>query len=130
MTKNEVAVLKNTYIAKLSILPYSLDKTTRLLQAFPLTETELRDVTPLSLNKAVDIIEGSSIFQMIKVFFFLLKQAVILGQRLHADCIHSFIPIVPPPLKPCALLEERKRLPTWLHRSEIIDVISKNQVIK
>lgn len=50
------------------------------------------------------------------------------GQNTHADCLNHYIPIIPPPLKASSQIEERKKLPTWSNRDDILELVSKNQV--
>jgi hypothetical protein len=50
------------------------------------------------------------------------------GQQSHADCIKYHMPIIPQPVKSSALLADRKSLPTWSHREEILNMISQNKV--
>lgn len=57
-----------------------------------------------------------------------MNQFYQLGQEAHADCIRYQVPIIPQPMKSSAMMTERKSLPTWRHREEILNMISKNKV--
>jgi hypothetical protein len=105
-----------------------LEKTAKLLQDFPLTPAELEYVVPLTDQTVVQSING----KQSKFFYFQLlakSNLFFIGQNTHADCLNHYIPVVPPPLKLTSQLEDRKKLPTWTHREEILDLICKNQVI-
>lgn len=93
---------------RLRLLPETLESSSRLLKDLPLTPTELQDTLPLEKQ-----ICGSR---------------KVPSNQYHADCLSSYVPIIPPKLKCPSLLEERKKLPTWSHREEILDKIAHNQV--
>lgn len=126
--KNELAALKKQFVSRLHILPSTLEKASQVLQEFPLMAAELEDVVPLTENKSAIAANGLTQHSMTKsninIYWF-----TFIGQGTHADCIHSYVPVVPPPLRPNALIEERKKLPTWSHRQEILDIICQNQVV-
>ena len=104
-----------------------MEKTAQLLKNFPLTPAELEYVVPLTDQTAIQSMNGKQSFGFISTIGLKL-QFFFVGQNTHADCLNHYVPVIPPPLKPSAQLEDRKKLPTWTHREDILDLISKNQV--
>lgn len=107
LTVKKIAIFAKNQISKLNIHPNTVARATQLLQEFPLTAEELLDVLPLE-NQAT---------------------RCTTDKQTHADCIKYHMPIIPQPLKASALIAERKSLPTWSHREEILNMISKNKVV-
>ena len=113
-------------VSKLNILSHTVEKAAQLLSEFPLTPRELQDVFPLGTQVAT-ISTGTRILSHLKNEMQLIE-FVNIGQESHADCIKYNMPIIPQPLKSSALFAERKALPTWSHRQEILEMISENKV--
>lgn len=64
MTKSEV--FKRSKVAKLTILPHTVERATHLLQEFPLTASELKDVIPLG-SKVDSVLTGTFLFKIPQV---------------------------------------------------------------